>query len=93
VSHDEITTKLEIPKRRATDNIVRVNFAQGNSNRPDNHKGNRKANQNSSSASAAIPQGRRSSLFPRLKEFDFTAPWVIRLVAVIAVLILSMLIL
>lgn len=82
MSHDEITTKLEIPKRRATDNIVRVNFSQGNSPRKEQ-----------TTSAAAIPQARRSSLFPRLKDIDFTAPWVIRLIAVIAVLVLSMLIL
>jgi hypothetical protein len=83
VGHDEITTKIEIPATKP-DNIVRVDFIQA--------QANRKAKQAAQAAySASVIK--RSSLFPRMRDIDLTAPWVLRLVAVLAVLILSMLIL
>ncbi len=79
MSHDETTTKFELPKRRSSDNILHVNFADSSPKAKVKKTG-------------AITRT-RSSLFPNLKDIDFGSPWAIRLIAVVVVLILSMLVL
>ena len=92
MSHEEITTKIELPSNEPTvNNIVRVDFA--NSHVEKRATEEKRAEAKTKKAPPIIEKGRRSSLFPSIKDIDLTSPWVFRLVAVILVLVLSLLVL
>lgn len=95
MSHEEITTKLEITQN-GSQKVVRVDFSN-----PSERRG--RLNDDSTPASASpihdpsktivpspMPRVRRSGIVPPI---DLRAPWVIRLIAVMAVLLLSLLVL
>jgi len=77
--HDEETTEIEIPGLKS--NIVRVNFAQKSVPTPPGH---------------FIPSNQPVPVITRrtdwLHRMDTTAPWVLRFVAALLVLALSLLI-
>lgn len=81
---DEITTKIEIPTKPQT--VVQVDFSKNN------EKTEEQKNTVPPSKASSVTL-RRSTLFPKLSELDLTAPWVLRLLAILAILLLSMLVL
>jgi hypothetical protein len=88
VSYDEITTKIEIPPTtKPASNIVHIDFTNVERRREPREK--RSASKKASSAS----QTATPSWTQRLRELDLQAPWVIRLLAVVLILGLSMLVL
>jgi hypothetical protein len=89
VDSDEITTKIEIRSPKSDDNIVHINFQ---SRQPQRATQATAATNNSSVVASSVSID-SNSFFSKLKQLDLRAPWVIRLVAVLTVLILSMLVL
>ena len=96
--NEETTTKLELPEKTHSDsNIVRVNFQK--TPPPANYEARKAAEEKTTEI--PIPFNRkkverqieRSELLPTLAEVNLGSPWVLRLVAVMFVLILSMLML
>lgn len=88
--HDETTTKFELPKKSDTQsNIVRVNFGNTPEPMPMRHSADEKT------AEYVLPgtPSTRSNLLPSIAEVNLKSPWVLRLLAVLFVLILSMLML
>lgn len=82
-------TQITTERRPARENVVRVDFAKAAE-----RSSRRRALERSSDeygTVAALPQKR--SVFAKVKDIDLRAPWVFRLVAVLAILILSMLVL
>ena len=82
MSYDEKTTEIEIPNHAKSSNIVRVDFAA-------NPQAKRSASPAQPATITPMPVARTSAVQPA--TFDFTAPWVLRLGAVIAILLLSFL--
>lgn len=74
--YDETTTKIELPGQTSS-NVVKVDFSDNN-----------KQQRNVATGTQEIART-RSSLIPR---FNITTPWVIRLLAVLVILVLSMLV-
>ena len=87
--HDETTTEFELPLLKAPekegDNIVRVKFT---GKRKDPIK---KANKHRDT----VPTKQRDtlSILNRLKEVELSSPWLLRLLAVLVILVLSLLVL
>lgn len=96
--NDETTTKLEIPDKTQSDsNILRVNFQR--TPPPMNPDERRIAEEKTTeipipfSRAKVERQIERSGLIPSLEEVNLGSPWVIRLLAVLFILVLSMLML
>lgn len=81
VNNEEITTKLNLTERRRS-NIVRVDFSSSAPSRGKNRK-----------TPTLKPPSRAATALMWLRDFDLQSPWVLRLLAVMFILILSMLIL
>jgi len=94
VNQDEKTTEIEIPSTTLKNNIVRIDFAANNDAR-------RILKTDNSAAVAApvmpivpaIHDANPMAAMSWATDLDMHSPWVLRLVAVMFVLILSMLIL
>jgi hypothetical protein len=87
VSHDEITTKIELKPAKSADNIVHINFTDRRSPKAG------RAETSPATLTSATKSPMSSQATGWTTHFDVKSPWVIRLVAVLAVLILSMLVL
>jgi len=91
VNHEEITTKIEIPPVvRPDTNIVHVDFTQ-----PRPAQNDTKATPSNSTSAPKFSNivKRRSTLFPKFRDLDLTHPWTVRLLAVGAIIVLSILML
>ena len=86
--HDEKTTEIELPvkKSKKDENIVRVKFSEKRT-QPIAKKNPVK------SATLSVPSSSARLVVNWLKELDIHSPWIIRLLAVLSILILSMLVL
>lgn len=83
MSYDEKTAEIEIPTLTAKDNIVHLRFGKD---------GDRRNAARRMAAADATPAPADPAGF-WVSDFDLKSPWVLRLLAVVFVLILSMLIL
>ena len=91
MSYDEKTTEIEIPTKREG-NVVRVDFAAMEAkNRAAQSASNRAPSIQTSSAVVArlTPKPRQK---PWWSDIEVSTPWLLRLLAVVSVLILSLLI-
>lgn len=82
MNQNDITTEIELPGKKKDTNIIHVNFTASQTPPPPRRNTRRRP----------VPVTQQS-FASWLGEFDVRAPWVLRLVAVVSVLILSMLIL
>ena len=88
MNSNEITREIELPSKART-NIIHVNF--NSSSTPQKRQMGKPKKKTTEKPSAKSNSSWQWMTW--LKEIDFKTPWVLRLVAVISVLILSMLIL
>ena len=86
MSHDETTTEIEIPIKKPTTNILRVDFA-ADARKQSVAPPQRVAAQ---PQAMALPARSQKQWF---QDLDTGAPWILRLIAVGMIILLSLLIL
>ena len=87
-NHDEKTTEIETRNSAAKSNVVRVDFASAALR-------NRRQRERGTMAPPPLPPMPQPppDALPWLADLDVRSPWVLRLLAVVLVLLLSMLVL